>query len=430
MLNVFFWIILLSMLADYALDLVANIRNLRALRLEPPPELAGLYDADKYRKSQEYTRINTRFGLIAGTAHLAVVLAFWFAGGFAYLDRIVSGLGYPFIVNGLLYIGILVALNGLISLPFGIYHTFVIEQRFGFNRMTPGTYVSDLAKGLFLGILLGAPVIAGFLLLFDYFGQTAWIYSFIGLVVFTLAVQYVTPVLIMPLFNKFTPLQNEGLKKAIMDYAASVGYRVGHIFVMNGSKRSTRANAFFTGFGRYKRIALFDTLIEQLTTAEIVGVLAHEIGHYKFKHVFIGMALSVVQTGILLFLLSVFLYSPGLYQAFGMDTMPIYAGLVFFSLLFTPLEMVFSVVSEVISRRDESQADRFAAMTAPEPEGLVTALKKLSINNLSNLTPDPFYVFLTYSHPPLLTRINNIRRAEAARKSKADRVPAASTPGT
>jgi STE24 endopeptidase len=422
--NAFFWVILISLLANYALDVTVNILNLRALRLSIPPSLEGIYDAEAYRKSQEYTRINTRFELIAGTVHLSLILAFWFTGGFNYLDGLIRGFGFPPVINGLLYIGTLALLNGLVMLPFNIYHTFVIEGRFGFNRTTPGTYVSDLFKGAVLAVLLGAPLIAGFIMLFEYFGQIAWFYCFIGVVLFIIAVQYVTPVLIMPLFNKFTPLTDEKLKNAIMDYAHSVGYRVGGIFVMNGSKRSTRGNAFFTGFGRYKRIAIFDTLMGQLAVPELVAVLAHEIGHYKYKHVLIGMLLSIIQTGLILYLLSFFIYSPGLYQSFGMDTPSLYAGLVFFSLLFTPLEMVLSVISEAISRRDETQADRFAAVTVPEPEALVTALEKLTVNNLTNLTPHPLYVFLTYSHPPLMTRIRTIREAEKKRKENAESVPA------
>jgi STE24 endopeptidase len=414
--NIFFWIILISLLADYALDFIANIMNFRALRLSPPPSLEGLYKAEEYRKSQEYTRVNTRFGLIAGTIELALTLAFWFAGGFDYVDRIIRPFGLPFVINGLLYIASLALLNELVALPFNIYHTFVIEGRFGFNRTTPGTYIADLLKGLALGVLLGAPLVTGFILLFSYFGPIAWIFCFAGVVILTIVVQYLSPVVIMPLFNKFTPLSNEELKNAITDYARSVGYKVGGIYIMNGSKRSTRANAFFTGFGKTKRIALFDTLTEQLAVTEIVAVLAHEVGHYKYRHVLIGLLLSIVQMGLILFLLSFFIYNPGLYQAFGMATPSIYAGLMFFSLLFTPLQMALSVIAGIISRREESQADRFAALTSQDPETLVTGLEKLSVNNLTNLTPAPFYVFLTYAHPPLLTRINNIRRTAAHRR--------------
>jgi len=422
--DIFFWVILLSLLIEYGLDVTANILNLRALRLEPPPALSGLYNADEYRKSQEYTRVSTRFGLIASAFHLILILAFWFAGGFNYLDRIIRGFELPLIVNGLLYIGALALLYGLVMLPFNIYHTFVIEGRFGFNRTTPPTYISDLLKGLFLSVILGTPLIAGFLLLFNSLGSTAWLYCFIAVTLFTIAVQYVSPVLIMPLFNKFTPLKNEELKGAILSYARSVGYRVGSIFVMNGSKRSNRANAFFTGFGVTKRIALFDTLTQQLTVPEIVAVLAHEIGHYKYKHVIIGMALSIIQTGLILYLLSIFIYSTGLYRAFGMDAPSLYAGLVFMSLLFTPVEMVLSVILEIISRRDEAQADNFAAMTIKNPEDMAQALKKLSVNNLTNLTPAPFFVFLNYSHPPLLERINNIGRSRAVRREETPAVRA------
>lgn len=422
--NIFFWIILISLIADYALDVIVNILNLRALKLTIPPALEGIYDAEAYRKSQEYTRISTRFELIAGTISLSLTLIFWLAGGFNYVDSLIRGLGSGNVVSGIIFIGTLVLLNGLVSLPFNIYHTFVIEGRFGFNRTTPGTFISDLLKGMLLAVVLGAPLIAGFILLFESLGSIAWVYCFAGVVLFTIVLQYISPVVIMPLFNKFTPLADEKLKNAIIEYTQSVGYRVGGIFVMNGSKRSTRANAFFTGFGRYKRIAIFDTLMKQLDIPETVAVLAHEIGHYKYKHILIGMFLSIIQTGVILYLLTFFIYSPGLYQAFGMENQSLYAGLVFFGLLFTPLEMVISIVSGLISRRDETQADRFAAMTAPDPEAMVTALEKLSVNNLTNLTPHPLYVFLTYSHPPLLTRIQTIRLAEKKRKESEIKVEA------
>ena len=424
MTNLFFWIILLSLLAEYALDVAANVLNLRALKLEPPTALAGLYNPDEYRKSQEYTRVNTRFGLFAATFQLNLTMVFWFAGGFNYLNQVILSFEVPFVANGLLYTGAIALLYGFIMLPFNIYHTFVIEERFGFNRTTPVTYVSDLFKGLALSVVLGAPLIAGFLLLFAYLGRIAWLYCFAAVALFTIGVQYLAPILIMPLFNKFTPLENQELKQAIIEYAHSVGYRVGGIFVMNGSKRSIRANAFFTGFGATKRIALFDTLIEQITISEIVAVLAHEIGHYKYNHTLIGLALSIIETGIVLFLLSLFIYSPGLYTAFGLDALSLYAGLVFFGLLFTPVEMALSFISEVISRRDETQADRFAAMTVKNPEDMSNALKKLSVNNLTNLTPSPFFVFLNYSHPTLLERINTIHGVEAERKAKEEKSPA------
>ena len=402
--------ILITLSVAFGLDVASNLLNLRALRFEVPPALAGVYPPDKYRQSQEYTSAATRFGLVSATFRLAVLLAFWFAGGFNELDQVVRGWGYAPIVNGLLYTGILGLSYSALMLPFSAYATFVLEGRFGFNRTTPGTFVMDKVKGLVLAVLLGAPLLAGILALFEYTGRYAWLYCWVAITLFTLVVQFVAPVWIMPLFNKFTPMTDNALKESILKYARSVGYEVNNVYVMDGSRRSTKSNAFFTGFGRTRRIALFDTLIAQHTAPELVAVLAHEIGHYKKKHVPQGMVISILHTGIVFFLLSVFLGSAGLFQAFRMEQPSIYTGLLFFGLLYTPLEVLVSIWLQMLSRRNEYQADRFAAVTIEEPRSLADALKKLSASNLSNMTPHPFYVFLNYSHPPLLQRVQAIER--------------------
>ena len=310
----------------------------------------------------------------------------------------------------MLYIGILLAAYGLLTLPFSIYATFVTEARFGFNRTAPLTFFLDRVKGVALALLLGAPLLAGILGIFEYLGPYAWLYCWAAVTIFSLVVQFIAPTWIMPLFNRFTPMESGELKEAILGYAGSVNFPVKNVSVIDGSRRSSKSNAFFTGFGRNKRIALFDTLIEKHTLPELVAVLAHEIGHYKKKHIQQGIIISILHTGLIFFLLSVFLSSPGLYQAFSMEEPSIYAGLLFFGLLYTPLELLLSIVMQVISRRNEYQADRFAAETIGEPESLVSALKKLSADHLSNLTPHPFYVFLNYSHPPLLQRVQAVEQ--------------------
>jgi STE24 endopeptidase len=407
-LNLFGIIVLLALIADYGLQLVAGLLNLRELRLEVPDILAGIYNPEDYSHSQEYTRTTTRFGFIHSTFSLLVILGFWFGGGFNFVDGLVRGWGFHSIVTGLFYIGILIAGYAALNLPFNIYHTFVIEQRYGFNRTTPGLFTVDLLKQIILGLGLGGLVLTGALALFEYGGTFAWLYVWLAAILFSLGVQFVAPVWIMPLFNKFTPMAEGELKRAILDYAGSMKFPIKNVFVIDSSKRSTRSNAFFTGFGRNKRIALFDTLIKQHTTAEIVAVLAHEIGHYKKKHIIQGMLISIIHSGIVLFLLSIFLQSPGLYQAFFMNQTSIYTGLLFFSLLYTPVELVLSVVMNIISRRNETEADRFAMMTTRDSVSLADALKKLAKDNLSNLTPHPFYVFLNYSHPTLLQRVRAI----------------------
>jgi len=284
-----------------------------------------------------------------------------------------------------------------------------IEERFGFNRATPRTFFLDHVKGLGLALLLGGLLLAGILALFQYIGLYAWLYCWAAVVIFSIAMQYIAPTWIMPLFNKFTPMESGELKEAILRYARSVNFPIKNVFVMDSSKRSSKSSAFFTGFGRNKRIALFDTLIAQHTVPEIVAVLAHEVGHYKKKHILQGTAVSILHTGIIFFLLSLFLGNPGLYQAFFMRQESIYAGLLFFSLLYTPLELVLSIVMQMVSRKNEYEADRFATETIDEPLNLIDALKKLSATNLSNLMPHPFYVFLNYSHPPLMQRIQAIQ---------------------
>ena len=419
--NAFAVIILTALVLEFALKLVSDLLNLKSSKSELPSVLLGIYKPEEYRKSQEYMRVNTRFSFVESGFTLLVLLAFWFSGGFNWFDRVVSGWHFFPIVTGLLYIGVLLFAYSLIKLPFGIYSTFVIENRFGFNRTTRRTFFLDLVKGLLLGLLLGGVVLASILALFQYVGVYAWVYCWAAVVLFSLAMQYVAPTWIMPLFNKYTPMAEGELKESILKYTGSVNFPIKNIFVMDGSKRSSKSNAFFTGFGRNKRIALFDTLIAQHTVPELVAVLAHEVGHYKKKHILQGMIISIVHTGVLFFLLSVFLDSPGLYHAFGIGDTPIYAGLLFFGLLYTPLELILSILMQMLSRKNEYEADRFAAETIDEPDNLIDALKKLTTTNLSNLTPHPFYVFLNYSHPPLLQRIQAILQTN--RKDVVDTAP-------
>lgn len=408
--NNYAMIILATILISFLLDLVADWLNLCALSDRIPAEFEGVYDAEKYRQSQEYTRVNTRFGFLTSTFNLAVSLIFWFAGGFQWLDQIARGWGFSSIVTGILYIGVLVIARTLLSLPFNIYDTFVIEERFGFNKTTPFVFVTDLLKGLGLGIVIGVPILAGVLAFFEYAGALAWLYCWIVLTIVTLFLQFIAPTWIMPLFNKFTPLEDGELRESIMAYARRADFPLENLFVMDGSKRSTKSNAFFTGFGKHKRIALFDTLIAAHSVPELVAVLAHEIGHYKKKHILQGMLISIAHSGVMLFLLSIFLGHQGLFDAFYVKQPSIYAGLIFFGMLYSPIELVISLAMNFLSRRNEYEADRFAIETTPDAEPFIAALKKLSVQNLSNLTPHPFHVALSYSHPPVLQRIQAIRR--------------------
>jgi len=410
--NIYAVIILLALAVNYILNLISDLLNLRALQKSLPEEFRDVFDEEKYRKAQEYTRVRTRFGLLTSTFSIIVLLVFWFAGGFNWVDVFVREFGYGTIVTGLMFVGILILAQTIISLPFSIYSTFVIEERFGFNKTTPATFITDRLKGLMLTVLLGGPLLAGVIGIFEYLGAIAWLYAWAVVILFTLFVQFIAPTWIMPLFNKFAPLEDGELKQAILDYAEKVSFPLRGIYKIDGSRRSSKSNAFFTGFGRNKRIALFDTLIENHSVPELVAVLAHEVGHYKKKHIPKNMIVSMLHTGVMLFLLSLFIRVPGLHEAFFMEHISVYAGLVFFGLLYSPIEMVLSVIMQVVSRKHEFEADRFAADTTGNPESMVSVLKKLSADNLSNLTPHPFHVFLHYSHPPVLHRIRAIRSGE------------------
>jgi STE24 endopeptidase len=402
--------IVVALLAKYLIDLASELLNLRSLRPDLPAELHGFYDPQEYSKSQEYTRSHARFGIIATSFDLVVLLVFWFAGGFNWLDLLTQSFGFNSTITGILYLGILLLVDAILTIPFSIYSTFVIEERFGFNRTTPRTFVLDRLKGLFLSVILGVPLLAVVLWFFQHTGSFAWLYCWAISTAFTLVLQFVMPVWIMPLFNKFTPLSQGELKERISQYAMKVGFAFKEIFVIDGSKRSNKANAFFTGFGRNRRIVLYDTLIEQHTVPELVAVLAHEIGHQKKKHVIQGIVIGIVHMGVVLFLLSLFLNNRQLFDAFYMTSVSIYGSLLFFGLLYEPLSFILSILLNAFSRKHEREADSYAARTIDNPEEMVSALKKLSCKNLSNLTPHPLYVFLHYSHPPLLQRIASIRR--------------------
>ena len=411
--NTFAIIILVALVGEYLLHLVSGALNVRAFSPALPAEFGGVFDDEKYARAQRYTATRTRFGLLRGAFDLAVVLAFWFAGGFAWLDTLVRGLGQGPVVAGLLYIGALGVASILLGLPFRAYSTFVIEARYGFNRTTVGTFVADTLKSLVLAAILGGLLLAVILAFFEWAGPLAWLWCWIAATVFMLAVQFIAPTWIMPLFNKFTPLDSGDLHDAILGYARKADFPLRGLFVVDGSRRSSKANAFFTGFGKNKRIGLFDTLVDDYTVPELVAVVAHEVGHYKRRHIWQRMALSIGHLGAMLWILSLFLEQEGLFAAFYVSEPSVYAGLVFFGLLFTPVELVLSILVNLFSRQNEFEADRFAAETTGSGEPLIAALKKLSADNLSNLTPHPLAVFLDYSHPPVLQRIAALRQTAA-----------------
>lgn len=405
--------ILLALFALWNLDFISSLFNLKALEPNLPDEFKGIYDEHKYSKSQEYTRVSERYGIITSTYSLTVLLVFWFAGGFGWYDDWLRGFGWSETVTGLAFIGGLIVGNSLLSLPFQIYDTFVIEERFGFNKTTPGTFIADQVKGLFLAVILGAPLLALMIWIFGSV-ENAWLWAWLCFTGFQLLLMYFAPSIILPLFNKFEPMEDGELKSGIQNLAKQCDFPLTEIFVMDGSKRSTKSNAFFTGFGKRKKIALFDTLIENHGHDELLAVLAHEVGHFKKKHIIQRMVFSIVQTAAVFFLLGMVTnkesdFARSLFDAFGVSEISIYAGLVFFMLLFSPVSKLLSIVGNAISRKHEFEADAYAAAMQKTPGHLISALKKLSADNLSNLTPHPLPVFLDYSHPPTLTRIKALR---------------------
>ena len=412
-LNFYLVCILAILLLGALLELIAGLLELRSLHPELPAEFTGVYEPDRYARAQEYTRATTRLALVRRTVGLALTLAFLLLGGFNLVDALARGLGLTPVPTGLVFTGLLALLSGAVQLPFSVYATFGIEERFGLNTTTPLTFLLDTLKGMLLAVVLGGPLLAGVFLLFEAGGPAAWILCWLAVSAFLLVVQFLAPVVLLPLFNRFTPLAEGELRTAITRYAANERFAVGGIFTMDGSRRSTRANAFFTGFGRFRRIVFFDTLLERLTTAEIVAVLAHEIGHWRLKHIPVMVGLSVLQTGLLFFLLSRFLDNPGLFAAFGMEHLSVYGSVVFFGFLYTPIATLLAVGVNGLSRRHEYQADRFAVHTGADAESLISGLKKLSVSNLANLTPHPVNVRLSHSHPPVLERIASLRQVAA-----------------
>ncbi len=402
-------IILATLVLEFSLTRVADFLNVRNMTVEPPLEFRGIYGREKYHDARQYLKAQTRFGFITSVVDLAAILVFWFGRGFVLLDTLVRSWGFGPVLTGLAYIGILVFLRRLLFLPFSVYSTFVIEKRFGFNKTTPGLFVSDQVKSTLIGAALGGTLLGGILLFLGHAGPRGWIWCWAASALFTLGLQYIIPTWILPAFNRFTPLETGKLRDAITGYARTIDFSLENILVMDGSKRSAKSNAFFTGFGRNRRIVLFDTLIREHGIGELVAILAHEMGHFKKKHIVKRIALGIVYMGIILFLASLCISYQGLFDAFYMDQKSIYAGLVFFGMLFSAMDLLVSMALKALSRQDEYQADRFAATTIPDRKEMINALRKLSVHNLSNLSPHPFYVFLNDSHPPVLDRIRAIK---------------------
>ena len=399
-----FTIIIGIVIFNYIFSRILEYLNSTRYGAPIPGELEDVYDKEKYEKSMAYKKVNYRFAILTGTFSLAVILLMLFYGGFAFADDLVRKVTQHPILVALLFFGLLMFASDLINIPFSVYDTFVIEEKFGFNKTTAKTFILDKLKSWMLGIVIGGGILAVIVWFYTVTEKNFWIFAWVFISIYTIFMYMFYSNLIVPLFNKQSPLEDGDLRDAITAFSDKAGFTLKNIFVIDGSKRSTKANAYFTGLGVKKRIVLFDTLINDLGMDEIVGVLAHEIGHYKKKHTLTGVILSIIQTGAILYILSLFVGSPVLSEALDASMPSFHIGLIAFGMLYSPLSLILGIGMNVMSRKNEYQADRYASeMFRPQP--LVDALKKLSRKNLSNLTPHPVYVFFHYSHPPLYQRV-------------------------
>ncbi|MGQ7870348.1 M48 family metallopeptidase [Sunxiuqinia sp. sy24] len=404
-----FWIIIGILIFDFILERWLDYLNTTRWSTQLPDEVKGIYNEEKYRKQQAYSRTNHRFGMLTSSFSFVLLMLMFFFEGFAIVNNWALSVSTNPIWAALLFFGILMLGSDLLTTPFDWYNTFVIEEKYGFNKTTVKTYLLDKLKGWLLGALIGGGLLA--LIVFIYLKTGEWFWVYVWLVVsgFSVFMAMFYSSLIVPLFNKQTPLEDGSLKQAIEDFARKVGFKLDNIYVIDGSKRSTKANAYFSGFGPKKRIVLYDTLIKDMEIPELVAVLAHEIGHYKKKHIIWSLLIGLLQTGLMLFIFSLLIDSPALSAALGVAKPSFHIGLIAFGILYSPLSSVMGIGMNHLSRKNEYEADDFAAQNyAGEP--LASALKKLSVKNLSNLRPHPAYVFVHYSHPPLLQRLKNLRK--------------------
>jgi STE24 endopeptidase len=417
--SLFFYIILAITVFDYILERVLDHLNMTRMSDDLPPELSGIYDPDKYSRSQQYLKAKQKFSFISSSASFVAVLAILVSGAFGWFDTLLRLYSSNPIILALLFFGFLGLGTSVLATPFEAYSVFVIEERFGFNTMTVKTFIFDKLKGLMLGAVIGGGLLALVVWIYGAAGNWFWILVWGVATAFMIFMTMFYSNLIVPLFNKQRPLDPGLLRDSIETFAVKVGFRLKNIYVIDGSKRSKKANAYFTGLGSRKRIVLYDTLIRDHTTEELVSVLAHEIGHYKKKHTTQGILVSILQTGLMLFILSFFIrpgspLSASLCQSMsGFSGIPVamsfHMGILAFGILYSPLSTLIGLLENFLSRHNEYAADHYAGINY-EPVALMDALKKLSVNNLSNLRPHPAYVFFYYSHPTLLQRLNALEK--------------------
>jgi len=405
--NTLFYIIIAIPVIGFLLERFLEYLNATMWTEKLPEKLRGISDEEQYRKTRLYDKDNKKLSLWSSACNLGAIVVMIAAGGFAFVDDVSRSLSDKIVIISLFFFGIIGFLSELINIPFGLYDNFVIEKKHGFNKMTIRIFITDHLKSWFIALLIGIPVLG--LITWGYYktGKGFWLYAWGLITLLSVFMNFFYSELIVPLFNKQVPLEKGSLRDKIESFAEKTGFKLRNIYVIDGSKRSTKANAYFSGFGSKKRIVLYDTLLKKLTEEEIVAVLAHEIGHYRKKHVLRSLVFSVFLTGLMLFLFSLFVDNPMLSEALGVESPSFHLGLVVFGILYSPLSLLIGLVTNSISRKNEFEADKFVSDNYKSVY-LADALKKLSVNNLSNMMPHPAYVFFHYSHPPLLARLERL----------------------
>ena len=404
-----FYILISILIISFIVDKVLDALNAKHYKDPIPPELSDVYEEEDYLKSQNYKKVNDRFSSIASSISLVVTLFFFYLDGFAFVDEWARTFSDNTIIIALIFFGSIMFASDLLSTPFSYYHTFIIEEKFGFNKTTLKTFLVDKIKGWLMSAILGGLLLSIIIWFYESVGSNFWLYAWGIIAVFVFFMNMFYARLIVPLFNKQTPLCDGSLKTKIQDYAQKVGFKLDKIVVIDGSKRSTKANAYFSGFGSEKRVTLFDTLIKDLEEEEIVAVLAHEVGHYKRKHILFNLIISILIMGFTFWLLSLFIGNPILSEALNVALPSFHIGLIAFGILYSPISELTGLLMNFISRIFEYQADNYAKETF-DAAPLISGLKKLNKNSLSNLTPHPAYVFVYYSHPTLLQRYHNMKK--------------------
>lgn len=407
MVKTVFIVIIIILIVDFILDRILASLNIRSSKLPIPDLLSGIYDEEKYKKQQSYFGINSRFGMLTSTFSFLIIILMCGFGGFGWLDSVVDEWSNSSILVSLAFFGILYLASDILAIPFEVYATFVIEEQFEFNKTTPKTFVLDKLKEYALTLIIGGGILALVMWIYQMNPNYFWLIAWACVSAFGLFMSMFYSELIVPLFNKQTPLVPGELRDAIEKFSSKADFSLKNIYVIDGSKRSTKSNAYFTGLGKKKRIVLYDTLIDELEVNEIVAVLAHEIGHSKYKHTLKNMALSLPYNLLIFYLLGIFLKSDVLAQALGGTEANFHLNLLAFGILYSPISTALGLLMNVLSRKFEYQADSYVKANGLAGE-LISSLKKISSQALSNLTPHPAVVFISYSHPTLLQRVERL----------------------